>query len=232
VTAEALAQLADRAVAELNAMHPRLPTSWPAWDELRPLLAPGFEKARGVIGPGWRVEPAEPKRSLLNLYFQRTAVDGMVDPFFLEVLVNDGVLPFERPFIVAHEWGHLAGRADESEASFLGWLTCLHGPLPARYSAWISLYGAIVAGLPRDTQSAVTAALSDGPRNDLIALRDRIARQSTPRMRRASQAAYDRFLKANRLRDGVASYGLVVMLMLGTDVEVPGLDSYGVASNE
>ena len=32
------------------------------------------------------------------------------------------LLPFERPFVLAHEWAHLAGHADEAEASAVaGW---------------------------------------------------------------------------------------------------------------
>jgi hypothetical protein len=218
VTPEALEELAGHAVTELNSIYPSLPTSWPAWNELRPGLAPSFGRARQRIGPEWPVEPGVPKRSLLNLYFRLTAVEGMVDPIFLEVLVNRDVLPFERPFIVAHEWGHLAGRADESEASFLGWVTCMDGPQWARYSAWISLYGTIMAGLPRDTQRELAAKLSDGPRRDLQAMRERILQQSLPMARRASGAAYDRFLKANRLREGVRSYDLVVTLILGVKI--------------
>jgi hypothetical protein len=224
VTPEALNALAARAVAELNEIHGRLPASWPAWDEMRSQLGPAFERARLQIGPKWRVEPGDPKRSLLNVYFKLTAVEGMVDPLFLEVLVNQDVLPFERPFIVAHEWGHLAGRADESEASFHGFLTCMSGPVWARYSAWISLYGTIVAGLPRDAQRAFGMKLDSGPRRDLQALRERIVSQSMPLARRASGAAYDRFLKANRLREGVRSYDLVVTLLLGVDVNVPELE--------
>lgn len=223
VTQEALVHLAQRTVGELNAIYPKLPPAWPGWRDLPLQLRPAFDRARATAGPYWRVEPGYPKRSILNVYFKRTAIDGMVDPFFLEVLVNQDVLPLERPFIVSHEWGHLAGRADESEASFLGWLTCMNGPLWARYSAWISLYGTIVAGLPAADRTAINAQLTAGPRRDLDALRERIARQSTPVARRASQAAYDRFLKANRLREGVASYGLVVTLLLGTDLEVPQL---------
>ncbi|HEY7446441.1 MAG TPA: DUF3810 family protein [Vicinamibacterales bacterium] len=223
VTPEALAVLAGRAVAELNVIHGRLPASWPAWDEMRWQLGPGFERARLQIGPKWPVEPGDPKRSLLNVYFKLTAIEGMVDPLFLEVLVNQDVLPFERPFIVAHEWGHLAGRADESEASFHGFLTCMYGPVWARYSAWISLYGTILAGLPPDVQRGFAMKLDAGPRRDLQALRERILSQSLPLARRASVAAYDRFLKANRLRDGVKSYDLVVTLLLGVDVQVPGV---------
>ena len=125
------------------------------------------------------MEPGDPKRSLLNVYFKLTAIEGMIDPIFLEVLVNQDVLAFERPFIVAHEWAHLAGRADESEASFLGWLTCMHGPAWARYSAWISLYGTITAGLPGDNQGhwPDTGFRSTSRPSGL---RERIIRQSMP----------------------------------------------------
>ena len=60
-------------------------------------------------------------------YFRWAAIDGMTDPFFLEVIVNPDVLPIERPFVLAHEWAHLAGYADESEANFVAWLTCARG---------------------------------------------------------------------------------------------------------
>ena len=39
----------------------------------------------------------------------------MVNPFGLEVLINPDILPIERPYVVAHEWGHIAGWALESE---------------------------------------------------------------------------------------------------------------------
>ena len=51
----------------------------------------------------------------------------MVDPFALEVMANPDLLPVERPFVAAHEWAHLAGYADESEANFVGWLTVCAG---------------------------------------------------------------------------------------------------------
>ena len=73
-----------------------------------------------------------PKRSLLGLYFRWAAIDGMTDPFFLEMIVNPDVLPVERPFVVAHEWAHLAGYAEESEANFVAWLTCAHGDARAQ----------------------------------------------------------------------------------------------------
>ena len=73
------------------------------------------------------VVPARPEAHAARLVFPARGVDGMTDPFFLETLVAGSVLPFERPFVVAHEWSHLAGIADEGEANFMGWLTCLRG---------------------------------------------------------------------------------------------------------
>jgi len=54
----------------------------------------------------------------------------MTDPYFLETLIASDLLPFERSFVAAHEWSHLAGIADEGEANLAGWLTCLRGGVP------------------------------------------------------------------------------------------------------
>ena len=130
--------------------------------------------------------------------------------------MNQGLLPVERPFVVAHEWAHLAGFANESEANFMGWLTCLQGSAATRYSAWISLYGTVLSAVPVAERGALTAVLASGPREDLRAIADRIARQSRPVARRVGYAVYDRFLKANRVEAGIESYSEVIRLILGT----------------
>ena len=64
-----------------------------------------------------------------------------MNPFGYEVIFDSHVLPFEKPFLLAHEWSHLAGFADESEANFIGILACLRSDVPAiRYSGWLNLY--------------------------------------------------------------------------------------------
>src|SRR5437764_10382698 len=112
----------------------------------------------------------------------------MTDPFFLETLANQGLLPFERPFVGAHEWGHLAGYADESEANFLAWLICLRGREGDQYSAWISLYGTIAAGLPSGERGPAAERLQPGPRDDLRAIAARLAQQVNPAASRAGYA--------------------------------------------
>ncbi len=103
-------------------------------------LASAFARAVGDAGIPSSIVVGRPKRTLLDWYFRRAGVDGMTDPFFLETLLASGVLPFERPFLVAHEWSHLAGIADEGEANFVGWLTCRRGSPADQYSGWLFLY--------------------------------------------------------------------------------------------
>ena len=82
----------------------------------------------------------------------------MTDPYFLETLVQTALLPVERPMVIAHEWAHLAGYADEGEASFIGWLACVRASPPARYSAWLFLYGQTLSGLPLSEGSPIAAS--------------------------------------------------------------------------
>ena len=216
ITREAVARLANRAVFELNRLHPIAHASRPVeFEELRQELARPFADARALVGAEWQPVAGRPKWSLLDFYFRRSGVDGMTDPFFLEILVNHDVLPFERPFVLVHEWAHLGGSANEAEASFIGWLTCVRGTAPHQYSAWVFLYPALVGHLPREERATLAALLAAGPRRDFDAIRTRLGRAS-PVVRRAASRVYDRYLRANRVPDGIASYGRVVQLIAGT----------------
>jgi hypothetical protein len=217
ITRDALRDLARRNIESLNALYQDAHASgWPELHALPDLLAPAFVRAQQDLAMTWRTQPAVPKRSLLNFYFTRMSVDGMTDPFFLETLANQSLLPFERPATVAHEWGHLAGYADESEANFLGWLVCMRGAAPERYSGWLSLYGTVMNSLPRADRDELSAGLDQGPRDDLRAMSERVQREALPMASRAGYALYDRFLRANRVEAGIRSYSEVLRLLLGT----------------
>ena len=210
--------LAETVIERLNALHRQAhqETAIPGVNDVDPVLATAFHDAQRLVGVRRPARAGRPKRSLLNPYFHAAGVDGMTDPYFLETLIASDLLPFERPFIVAHEWSHLAGYADESEASFVGWLACVHGPPRLEYSGWLFLYGQVVGGLDRDAQTQVTARLEAGPREDLRAIRERVQRQTKPIVSMAGWRVYDRYLKANRVAAGTASYAQVVQLVLGT----------------
>jgi len=226
VTADAAAAALRQTVARLNALYERAHAAgWPAPGEVDADLSNTFARAVRDMGIARDVVPARPKHTLLDWYFRRAGVEGMTDPIFLETLIAGGVLPFERPFVVAHEWSHLAGIADEGEANFTAWLSCAGGSPPNAYSGWLFLYGELAGAVNGPDRAALAAALEAGPRADLRAIRERYVREVNPRVANMGWRVYDSYLKANRVEAGTTSYDEVVRLVLGLRVNGrPALD--------
>lgn len=217
ITREALMRLANDAVARANARYEAAHAQAPDASSIERAFH-GAVAALGAPGPA-RV--GVPKSSVLSIFFRRAAVDGMTDPWFLEIILNPDLLPIERPFVLAHEWAHLAGYAHESEANFVAWLACLRGDALAQYSGALATYDHALASLSRQDRRAIQA-LEAGPKADLSAIADRY-RRASPLVREASREMYDSYLKANRVEEGIAAYGAVVRLMLGTEFVTEGV---------
>ena len=210
ITAAAHAALGDRAVATLNAEY--------AQAHERPVhlerLYAAFLDAHRALG-GSAIVTGLPKSTLLGWYFHKASIAGMTDPFFLETLLAPDLLDVERPFVIAHEWAHLAGYADESEANFVAYLTCQRGDASAKYSAALMVIGYAPGTRP------LQRALELGPKIDLYAIQSRY-RQTSGVLRFAARESYDRYLKANRVEKGIESYDAVVQLILGTPLDSSG----------
>ena len=216
VTEAAIASLARQGVEQLNTLHPD--TRVGAWPDLEVLpgsaLAQGFAGVQTSLGGRPDLPLGRPKVPWLAPYFRWAAIDGLTNPFGLEVLVNPEALPSEQPMIVAHEWAHLAGYAQEDEASFVGWAACLRGDARSRYSGWLFLVPQLIGSLPQDARAALWAPLDPGPRADLQAIADRLS-HAQPQVRLVAWRLYDGYLKTHRVSAGVASYGGVVALVAG-----------------
>jgi hypothetical protein len=215
-TPAAVRALAERAVLEANALHGQAHAQgFPALDAVpRPLVASLHEVERS-FGRERPTAPARPKRPLTAPYMRAVGVSGMLAPFFLETYLNPDLTGPERPYVLAHEWAHLSGFAPEEDASFVGVLTALGADLPSQYSAWLFLVSEAAGRLQPVTRQLVVAALGPGPRADL----DEIARRQASRvpwLDRASWVAYDRAIKSQGAEAGVAGYGRVIELLLGS----------------
>ena len=218
VTAVELDELAALAVAHLNRLYDATETeTWPQLADLPGTLGPAFERVQQRLGVIHITGGLVPRRSVLTPYFRRAGIDGMVDPFFLQILVNDTVLPFERPFVTAHEWAHVAGFAHEGEANFVAWLTCLEGDDSMQYSGWLYLVGRLLAAVPDASRRPLADRLGPGPQSDYAAVRARLNRV-VPVVQRNARRINDRYLRANRVASGVESYAEVVQLVVGTDL--------------
>ena len=117
-------------------------------------------EALAQLGRPTLFRPCRPKFSfILGPFFTWAGVNGMLNPLALESIVHADLLPAERGFVLAHEWAHLAGQADEAEASAVGWLACMKGGPALAYSA--SLYLILEAGgaLPPSARSKAFPSL-------------------------------------------------------------------------
>jgi hypothetical protein len=219
VTSSAARAMAVAAVDEVNLLYETAHAAPSGGDDGTGALAEGLWRALELLGSQGRAAVVIPraKRTLFDWYFKRAGVSGMTDPYFLEAVIASDVLPFERPFVLAHEWSHVAGIANEGEANFVGWLACVRASPGDRYSGWLFLYQELLPSLAAKDRATVSSRLAPGPRLDLRASRDRLLRNVNPRVAAAGWRVYDSYLKANRVDAGAASYADVVRLVLGVE---------------
>jgi hypothetical protein len=221
-TRAAVLALNETAVGELRRLRPRLPAGTSGWaDAARAAadLEPALEAGAGLLELPGPVRGGRPKWTMLDVYYTRAGVSGMTNPFFLETLVASNLLPFELPAVIAHEWGHLAGFARESDASFFGLLVCLHGSDAAQYSAWLDIFVRTLDARDREGRRVVLARLPDAVRADLRAMAERSERDQVRAINLLAWRTYDTYLRSQRVETGVSNYGEVVRLLAGTRFE-------------
>jgi hypothetical protein len=208
---EAARALLATTIEQVNALH------GPAHEhEERTSLHTAFARTERDLGASRFARPGRPKTTMFDWYFRRAGVSGMTDPFFLETIVASDLLPFERPFVIAHEWSHLAGYANEGDANFVGWLTAVRAAPTDRYSGWLFLLEELSGAVREKDRTQLMNQLSEGPRADLRAIAARVEQQVSPMIAAAGWHAYDRYLKLNSVKEGAASYTRIVQLVLGT----------------
>jgi hypothetical protein len=224
VTRAAVIALNDAAIAEVGRLRPRLPagaSGWAGAAQVAADLEPALAAGTGLLGLPGRVRAGRPKWTILDAYYTRAGVSGMTNPFLLETLIASNLLPFELPAVIAHEWGHLAGFARESDASFFGFVVCLRGSDAAQYSAWLDVFVRTLAARDREDRRSVQERLPGAVRADLRAMAERSERDQVRAVSVMAWRTYDTYLRSQRVESGVRNYGEVVRLLAGTRFE-PG----------
>ncbi len=216
VTPEAIYEFANAAVDRLNVLRTR-DDFIPVAD--RAALEAAFARVQQRLGVARGAVPASPKRSIFSWYLRTAGIDGMMNPFFLEIILNPEILPVEQPFSLAHEWAHLAGYANESEANFVAWLTCLEGDRAAQYSGWLEAFRYAIGALGSTgnyRRRPLLDRLAPEVVSDLNAINTRLGR-ADPAVSSFARTMYDSYLRSQGVEEGIASYGAMLRLMVGTE---------------
>ncbi len=221
ITGQALEHRTIALIEEVNRLAPGVHAAPPLLDEdwIQRLL-PSFNGVITEFGRTRAIAAVRPKRSLLDAYIAATGTPAFINPFGGEMIADSRLLQIEKPATAAHEWAHLAGYADESEASFVGFLACVRSGDPfVEYSGLLMLYPYLRSNLRRDDVADRLPKLAPEVIEDLKAIAARESERYKPQISRIQWQVYDKFLKASHVKEGVENYGLFVNLLLGAKYE-------------
>jgi hypothetical protein len=214
----AMAQLRERAMAQMNALAPAAHARADApfdLDDLRAAWTPVVQR----LGDTWTPNVGRPKVSIADPFMAATGTSGFINPLTLESQLATDLLWFERPFDLAHEWTHVAAFAREDEANYVAVLACLRSNDPvARYSGWMELF----LYLPQK-QHYQRSEFGPLVWQDFAAIRARNAHRLNLSLSRFTWHAYSAYLKTNHVASGVQNYNEVTRLMLAIPLDAQGL---------
>jgi hypothetical protein len=221
VTTDEIRALAERSVAGTHDTRPADSSVDRSYHSVAARLAGPFQQALKQVGMQIPSTVGRPKVSvILTPFYTKAGVTGMVNPFVLESIVHPGLLPFERPMTLAHEWAHLAGFADEADASAVGWLACTLGDPDLAYSAHLSVVLEAASAMPPAIWRELRPRLDKGVVEDIAELRKRLEKQE-PVVRDTAFKVYDRYLKSNGVEDGVRSYSRMLRVLVAMTTSRP-----------
>lgn len=164
----------------------------------------------GPVGAGAKLFAASPLFSYLG-------ITGLYMPFSAEAHVNATLPDPELPFVAAHELAHRQGYAREDEANYLGYLACrMHPDGDFRYSGALAASAYALAALAPVDRAAY---LELGARRSPAVARDLAAEAAWSERYRTvlsdlARTVNDTYLRSQGQTAGVASYGLMVDLLI------------------
>lgn len=163
-----------------------------------------------------RGEFAPPKPVYSSEVLTRLGISGVYFPFTAEPNYNADIPDFQLPFSIAHEMAHQRGVARESEANFVAYVVCVNSRDPfVRYSGYRNGLGVLSELYRVEPEKAreLVKQLGAGYRED-----SKRAAQFWAKAAGAagalSQRVNDLYLRANRVKAGVADYSNSTTLII------------------
>lgn len=148
--------------------------------------------------------------------FMRFSSSGLYFPFTGQGQVDAGLHPLQWPYVMTHEMGHAYGFGDEGTCNFLAYVACANADDPAiaymgRLAYWRTLATSYLR-YEREAYQSFRSTLPLGMQADLNAINENLRAYPDimPKMR---YAAYDAYLKAQGIKEGMLNYSRVMMLV-------------------
>ncbi len=154
------------------------------------------------------------KPGLFGYFMRRLGVEGYYNPFTGEGQIDAELPAFTMPFLICHEMAHQAGIASEEDANLMAYALGTTTPDSTfRYSAYLNIW--LYANNRLYRRDSAKAKEFDSMLNKLtkahIDTLDQISKKYQNDYARYSTQLYDNYLKMQDQKDGIRSYGNVVV---------------------
>lgn len=161
------------------------------------------------------------KISLANLIEFSNSL-GVISPFLLESHISKELIYSELPFILAHEKSHLYGYANETEANYIAFITCINSDNDyLQYSAYTQILRYFLLEYKRnhteEEYKELYKKLDDGIRKEYSRQYQRYQKYNTAFSKNLYKL-YNIYLRTNNVPEGVKSYSRVVQMILRSDI--------------
>lgn len=185
-------------------------TSYPSLREMDQLVDTALRKNMEMAS-AFSIPPLPRTKFLIfNEWMNACGISGIFLPIFMEPHINSDLLPWERPFVMAHEKAHFMGFASETDANVIAGMACLSSESPILiYSGAMRVLLSLRRYLPKEKwDELVTRALSPAARQDIRDRNERIREQLQryALTRRLSRKVNNTYLKLNSQELGIRAY--------------------------
>lgn len=166
--------------------------------KLDTLVDGAFRRQAGRWALPWLGRKIHPKQMMAESWLSKALIYGYYGPFFNEIHVSRLCTRSDYPLLLAHERVHRLGITGEGEANFYAWLLCYKSDSPElQYAADVFLLRHLFdAGYGKDYMKAV----------EQDSIKMLIDEMETGWFTRLT----DRFLKWNKVENGLSDYGRVI----------------------
>ncbi len=163
----------------------------------------------GVIHLPHRVKATPPGLLMMN------GTSGICVPFTLEPHVDGGLPDTAFVFVAAHELGHISGVCDEGETNLVGYIAGLRADDHfARYAVALNIYLDIIRQFAPQERKQYYEQLPEQARQDVLRIREAQKRYRIDWFQKWSWRAYNKYLIAQGVKEGVRSYGRGTQLLV------------------
>ncbi|MBV7440554.1 DUF3810 domain-containing protein [Weeksellaceae bacterium TAE3-ERU29] len=171
----------------------------------------------GMNLPYLKFPKVRKKNSIYSLIMNYAGVAGYYNPFTAEAQIVNKIPEISQPFTIAHEQSHQMGYGFESEANFIGYLTCEQSDnVSLKYSANYKALKYLLRAIYPSDSIYVKDKLehyTSGMRADREAEK-RYYEKYESQADKVFSFMNDQYLKSNNQSEGIGSYGVFVDLLI------------------